>query len=130
MTSRCFKCTRFRKGILDYSLECITLLKNDFFKQRYITFNVTIPGQDSIDPNTYLCRTFYWVYICIKNKASDQLRGYISHEKCRFSQYAVPMIVSSKFADLEDGVRKVCSMELNYRLPVQFLAQFHTSHAF
>ena len=58
MTPRRFKCTRFRKGILDYSLECITLLQNDFFKQRYITFNVTIPGQDRIDPNTYLCRTF------------------------------------------------------------------------
>ena len=58
-----FKCTRFRKGILDYSLECITLLQNDFFKQRYITFNVTIPGQDRIDPNTYLCRTFFTGYI-------------------------------------------------------------------
>ena len=44
-------------------MECITLLQNDFFKQRYITFNVTIPGQDRIDPNTYLCRTFYWVYL-------------------------------------------------------------------
>ena len=58
-----FKCTWFRKGILDYRLECITLLQNDFFKQRYITFNVTIPGQDRIDPNTYLCRTFFTGYI-------------------------------------------------------------------
>ena len=58
MTLRGFECTWFHKGILDYSLECITLLQNDFFKQRYITFNVTIPGQDRIDPNTYLCRTF------------------------------------------------------------------------
>ena len=49
---------KFRKGILDFRLECITLLQNDFFKQRYITFNVTIPGQDRIDPNTHLCRTF------------------------------------------------------------------------
>ena len=58
MTPRRVKCTRCHKGILNYSLECITLLQNDFFKQRYITFNVTIPGQDIIDPNTYLCRTF------------------------------------------------------------------------
>ena len=63
MTPRRFKFTRFRKGILDYSLECITLLQNDFFKQLYITFNITIPGQDRIDPNTYLCRTFFTGYI-------------------------------------------------------------------
>ena len=34
------------------------LLQNDFFNQRYITFNVTISGQDKIDPNTYMCTTF------------------------------------------------------------------------
>ena len=65
MTPWRFKCTRFRKGILDYSLECITLLQNDFFKQRYIKFNVTIPGQDRIDPNTYMCRSFFTGYICV-----------------------------------------------------------------
>ena len=63
MTPRRLKCTRFPKGILDFSLECITLLQNDFFKQRYITFNVTIPGQDIIDPNTHRCRTFLTGYI-------------------------------------------------------------------
>ena len=62
MTPRPFKCTRFRKGILDFRLECITLLKNDFFKQRYKTFNVTILGQDRIDPKTHLCRTFFTGY--------------------------------------------------------------------
>ena len=62
MTPRRFKCTRLRKGILDYKLECITLLQNDFCKQRHITLNVTIPGQDRIDPNTYLFRTFFTGY--------------------------------------------------------------------
>ena len=66
MTPRRFTCTQFRKGILDYSLECITLLQNDFFKQRYMTYNVTIPGQDTIDPNTYLCRTFFTEYILLR----------------------------------------------------------------
>ena len=65
MTPRCFKCTRFRKGILDFSLKCIQLLQNDFFKQRYITFNATIPGQDRINPNTHLCRTLFAGYTCI-----------------------------------------------------------------
>ena len=49
-------------GILDFSLECITLLQNDFFKQGFITLNVTIPGQDRIDPNTHLSRTFFTGY--------------------------------------------------------------------
>ena len=66
MTPRGFKCTRFRKGILDFSLECINLLQNDFCKQRYITLNVSIPGQDRIDPKTYLCRTFFTGYISNK----------------------------------------------------------------
>ena len=63
MTPRRLKCTHFRKGILDFSLECIQLLQNDFFKQRYITFNAIIPGQDRIYPNTHLCRTFFAGYI-------------------------------------------------------------------
>ena len=72
MTPRCFKCTGFRKGNLDYCLECITLLQNDFFNLRYITFNVTIPGQDRIDPNTYLCRTFFTGYINIGQPAGSK----------------------------------------------------------
>ena len=36
MTPRRFKYTRFRKGILDFSFECISLLQNDFFKERYL----------------------------------------------------------------------------------------------
>ena len=63
MTPRRFKCTQFHEGTLDFSLECIKLLQNDFFKQRYITFNAIIPGQDRIYPNTHLCRTFFAGYI-------------------------------------------------------------------
>ena len=63
MTPRPFKYTQFRKETLDFSLECIQLLQNDFFKQRYITFNATISGQDRIYPNTHLCRTFFAGYI-------------------------------------------------------------------
>ena len=66
-TPRRFKCTRFRKGTLDFSLECIQLLQNDFLKQWYITSNATIPGQHRIYPNTHLCRTFFAGYICIKS---------------------------------------------------------------
>ena len=58
MTLRPFKCTHVRKRTLDFSLECIQLFQNVFFKQRYITFNATIPGQDIIIPNTHVCRTF------------------------------------------------------------------------
>ena len=43
---------------MNFSLECTQLLQNDFFKQRYITLNAIIPGQDRIYPNTNLCRTF------------------------------------------------------------------------
>ena len=43
--------------------ECIKLLQNDFFKQRYITFNAIIPVQDRIHPNTHLCRIFFAGYI-------------------------------------------------------------------
>ena len=39
------------------------MLQNDFFKQRYETFNATIPGQDRIYMNTHLCRTFFAGYI-------------------------------------------------------------------
>ena len=76
MTPRRFKCTQFRKGILDFSLECITLLQNDFYKQRYITFNVTIPGQDRIDPNTHLCRTFLLGISVLGNKV------HVGHHLC------------------------------------------------
>ena len=62
VTPKRFKCTWFRRGILDFSLECITLLQNYFFKQGYIPLNVTIPGRDRIDPNTHLCRTFFTGY--------------------------------------------------------------------
>ena len=67
MTPRRFKCSKFREGTLDFSLEGIKLLHNDFFKQRYITINAIIPGQDRIYPNTHVCRTFF--------------AGYISNEK-------------------------------------------------
>ena len=62
MTPGRFKCTQFRLGALDFSLECIQLLQNYFFNQQYIIFDATIPGQDRIYPNTHLCRTFCWVY--------------------------------------------------------------------
>ena len=58
MTPRCFKCSQFRKGDLDFNFECVKLLQNDFRKQRYITLNATIPEQDRIYPKTHLCRTF------------------------------------------------------------------------
>ena len=47
-TPRRFECTQFRKGTLDFNLECSKLMQNDFFKQRYIIFNSTIPSQDRI----------------------------------------------------------------------------------
>ena len=43
------------------------MLQNDFLKQRYITFNATIPGEDSIYTNTHLCRTFFAGYICFQH---------------------------------------------------------------
>ena len=58
MTPRCFKCPQIRKGTLDFNFERIKLLQNDFCKQRFITLNATIPGQDRIYPKTHLCRTF------------------------------------------------------------------------
>ena len=63
MTPRRFKCTQFRKGTLDFNFQCIKLLENDFCKERYITLNATIPGQDRIYPKTHLCRTFFAEYI-------------------------------------------------------------------
>ena len=36
------------------------LARNVFFKQQYITFNATIPGQDRIYPNTYFCTVYYF----------------------------------------------------------------------
>ena len=62
MTPRRFKCSQFRKGNLDFNFECTKLLQNDFPKQRYITLNATIPGQDRINPKTHLCRTFFAEY--------------------------------------------------------------------
>ena len=59
MTPRCFKCIQFRNGILDFNFECNKLLQNDFCKQRYITLNANIPGQDRINPKTHLCRTYF-----------------------------------------------------------------------
>ena len=59
MTPRRFNCIQFRKGTLDFNLECIRYLQNDLFKQRYITFNATIPRQDRIYANTHLCRTVF-----------------------------------------------------------------------
>ena len=58
VTPKRLKCMQFRKGSLDFSLECIQMLQNDFSKQRYITLNATVPGQDKIYPNTHLCRNF------------------------------------------------------------------------
>ena len=52
---------------LDYNFECTKLLQNDFRKQRYITLNATIPGQDRINPKTHLCRTFFVEYINFYN---------------------------------------------------------------
>ena len=62
MTPRRFKCSQFRKGTLDFNFECINLLQNDFCKQRSITLNATISGQDRIYPKTHLCRTFFAEY--------------------------------------------------------------------
>ena len=59
MTPRRFKCSHFHKGTLDFNFECIKLLQNDFCKQRYITQNVTIPGQDRISLKTHQCCPFF-----------------------------------------------------------------------
>ena len=63
MTPRRFKCIQFCKGTMDFSLECIQLLQNDFFKQQYITFNATVLGQDRIYQNTHLCKTSFAGYM-------------------------------------------------------------------
>ena len=39
-----FKCIQLCKGILDFKLDCIKLLQNDFSIQQYITLNATYPG--------------------------------------------------------------------------------------
>ena len=59
MTPRRFKCSQFRKGTLDFNVECIKLLQNEFRKERYVKLNATIPGQDRIYPKTHMCRTFF-----------------------------------------------------------------------
>ena len=59
MTPRRFKCSQFGTGTLNFNFECIRLLQNDFCKQRYISLNATISGQDRIYPKTHLCRTFF-----------------------------------------------------------------------
>ena len=48
VTPRRFECKQFRKGTLYVGLECTKLMQNDFIRQRYITFNATIPSQDKI----------------------------------------------------------------------------------
>ena len=63
VTLRRFKCSQFGTGTLNFNFECIRLLQNDFCKQRYITLNATISGQDRIYPKTHLCRTFFAEYI-------------------------------------------------------------------
>ena len=80
MTPRHFKCTQFREGTLDFSLECIKLLQNDFFKQLYITFNAIIPGQDRIYPNTHLCRTFFAGYTI--NKECERFCEFLINSHC------------------------------------------------
>ena len=65
MTPRCFKCSQFRKGTLDFTAQCNKLLQNYFCKQGYTTLNATIPGQDRINPKTHLCRTFFAEYIIL-----------------------------------------------------------------
>ena len=62
MTPIHFECSQFRKGTLDFKLECTKLLQNDFCKQQYITLNATIPGQDRIYAKTHLCRTSFAEY--------------------------------------------------------------------
>ena len=69
MTPRRFKCSQFRKGILDFNFECIRLLQNDFCKQRYITLNATISAQDRIYPKTHLCRTFHYANMSVQYTA-------------------------------------------------------------
>ena len=81
---RRFKCSQFHKGTLDFNFECIKLLQNDFCKQRHITLNVTIPGQDRICPKTHLCRTFLLsIYTCdiVSNQqiTMDSLHKYTSN---------------------------------------------------
>ena len=39
------------------------MLQNNFFKQKYITFNATTPGQANIYLNDHSCRTFFVGYI-------------------------------------------------------------------
>ena len=63
VTLRCFKCTQFRQGILDFNLEFVQVLQIDFSKQRYKTLNATIPGPDRIFPKTQVCTTFFDEYI-------------------------------------------------------------------
>ena len=80
MTHGRFKCIQFRKRTLDFSLECIQMLQNDFFKQQYKSFNATVPGQDRIYPNTHLCR-FFLLGIYNNNEANHPMypRNLIYH---------------------------------------------------
>ena len=59
---------------MNFNLECTQLLQNDFFKQRYITFNAIIPGQDRFT-RTPTCAELFLLGICSENKGADQLRG-------------------------------------------------------
>ena len=56
--SLAFKSGVFRWWATDFSFEFIKLLQNDFSKQRYITWNASIPGLDRIHQNSQVCRTF------------------------------------------------------------------------
>ena len=93
MTPRCFKCSQFRKGALDFNFECNKLLQNDFCKQRYMTLNATIPGQDRIDPKTHLCRTFFAEYTFLT--ASNLLLTHmtIMENGMGMSQLLYPIII-------------------------------------
>ena len=81
MTPRCFKCSQFRKGTLDFKFECTKLLQNDFCKQLYITLNATIPGHDRILPETHLCRTFFAEYM------SGRYTVWANDQDAELSQY-------------------------------------------
>ena len=74
---------------LDFSLECIQLLQNDFFKQRYITLNAAISGQDRIYPNTDLCRTFFAGYIFVLTSHRWEERTQME-TRCRFGTGLLP----------------------------------------
>ena len=77
-----------------FNFECLNLLQHDFCKQRYITLNATISGQDRIYPKTHLCRTFLAEYTndfstlyntlphdLIKNQLVDLIENKFRHDE-------------------------------------------------